>query len=36
MNKFKEIRPIALGIAIKNNKLLVSEGIDTVKKTNIL
>lgn len=32
MNKFKEIRPIALGIAIKNNKLLVSEGIDTVKK----
>ena len=32
MNKFKEIRPIALGIAIKNKKLLVSEGFDSVKK----
>ena len=32
MNKFKEIRPIVLGLAIKNNKLLVSEGFDTVKK----
>lgn len=31
MNKFKEIRPIALGLAIKNNKLLVSEGFDKVK-----
>ena len=31
MDKFKEIRPIALGLAIKNNKLLVSEGIDKVK-----
>ena len=32
MNKFKEIRPIVLGIAIKNNKLLVSEGYDKIKK----
>ena len=31
MDKFKEIRPIALGLAIKNNKLLISEGIDKVK-----
>ena len=31
MNKFKEIRPIVLGIAKKNNKLLVSEGFDPVK-----
>ncbi len=31
MNKFKEIRPIVLGIAIKDNKLLVSEGFDNVK-----
>ena len=31
MNKFKEIRPIVLGIAIRNNKVLVSEGIDHVK-----
>ena len=31
MDKFKEIRPIALGLAIKNNKLLVSEGLDKVK-----
>lgn len=31
MNKFKEIRPIVLGLAIKNNKLLVSEGFDKVK-----
>ena len=30
MDKFKEIRPIALGLAIKNNKLLVSEGFDKV------
>lgn len=36
MNKFKEIRPIVLGLAIKDNKLLVSEGFDNVKKTNIL
>ena len=31
MDKFKEIRPIALGLAIKDNKLLVSEGFDKVK-----
>lgn len=31
MDKFKEIRPIALGLAIKNNKLLVSECFDKVK-----
>lgn len=31
MDKFKEIRPIALGLAIKNNKLLISEGFDKVK-----
>lgn len=31
MNKFKEIRPIVLGLAIKNNKLLVSEGFDSSK-----
>lgn len=31
MDKFKEIKPIALGLAIKNNKLLVSEGFDKVK-----
>lgn len=32
MNKFKEIRPIVLGLAIENNKLLVSKGFDNVKK----
>ena len=32
MDKFKEIRPIVLGLAIKNNKLLVSEGYDRSKK----
>ncbi len=32
MDKFKEIRPIVLGIVIKNNKLLVAEGYDKVKK----
>lgn len=31
MDKFKEIRPIVLGLAIKNNKLLVGEGFDNVK-----
>ena len=31
MDKFKEIRPIVLGIAIKNNKLLVEEGFDNIK-----
>lgn len=32
MNKFKEIRPIVLGLVVKDNKLLVSEGFDNVKK----
>lgn len=31
MDKFKEIRPIVLGIAIKNNKILVEEIFDNVK-----
>ena len=31
MDKFKEIRPIVLGIAKNNNRLLVSEGYDKVK-----
>ena len=31
MDKFKEIRPIVLGLVIKDNKLLVSEGFDKVK-----
>ena len=31
MDKFKEIRPIVLGIAKKDNKVLVSEGYDKVK-----
>jgi ADP-ribose pyrophosphatase YjhB (NUDIX family) len=31
MNKFKEIRPIVLGVAIQDNKLLVSEGLDKIK-----
>ena len=32
VDKFKEIRPIVLGIAKKDNKLLVSEGYDKIKK----
>ena len=32
MDKFKEIRPIVLGIVKKGNKILVSEGYDKVKK----
>ena len=32
MDKFKEIRPIVLGLTIKNNKLLVSEGYDHLKE----
>ena len=32
MDKFKEIRPVVLGIITKNNKLLVGEGYDKVKK----
>ena len=31
MDKFKEIRPIVLGLAIQDNKLLVNEGFDNVK-----
>lgn len=31
MDKFREIRPIVLGLAIKNNKLLVGEYFDHVK-----
>ena len=31
MDKFKEIRPIVLGIVKKDNKILVSEGYDKVK-----
>ena len=31
MDKFKEIRPIVLGLAIKDNKLLAGEGFDNVK-----
>ena len=31
MDKFKQIRPIALGLAIKNGKVLVSEGYDKIK-----
>ena len=32
MDKFKEIRPVVLGIVKNNNKLLVSEGYDKIKK----
>lgn len=32
MDKFKEIRPIVLGIAKRNNKILVSEGYDKIRK----
>lgn len=31
MDKFKEIRPIVLGIVKKDNKLLVSRGYDKTK-----
>ena len=31
MNKFKEIRPIVLGIAKKDNKILVGKGYDKVE-----
>ena len=31
MDKFKEIRPIVLGIVKKDNKVLVSKGYDEVK-----
>lgn len=32
MNKFEEIRPIAIGIVKRNNKILVGEGFDKVKQ----
>lgn len=32
MDKFKEIRPVVLGVIVKNNKLLVSHGYDEIKK----
>ena len=32
MDKFKEIRPIVLGLAIKDNKILVGEFYDNIKK----
>lgn len=32
MDKFKEIRPIVLGIVKRYNKILVSEGYDKVKQ----
>ncbi len=31
MDKYKEIRPIVLGMVKKNNKLLVTEGYDKIK-----
>ena len=31
MDKFKEIRPVVLGVAKKHNKILVSKGHDKVK-----
>ena len=31
MDKFSQIRPIVLGVAIKDGKLLVSEGYDKIK-----
>lgn len=31
MDKFKEIRPIVLGVCIKDNKILVGEGYDKTK-----
>ena len=32
MDKFKEIRPVVLGLVRRNNKILVSEGHDKNKK----
>ncbi len=32
MDKFKEIRPIVLGLVRKGNKLLVSKGYDKLKE----
>lgn len=34
MDKFKEIRPVALGIAVRDGKLLASKGYDEVKKVH--
>ena len=34
MDKFKEIRPIVLGVAIRDGKLLVSKGIDNIKNNS--
>ena len=34
MDKFKEIRPIVLGLAIRDGKLLVSEGYDSKKDSH--
>ena len=31
MDKFKEIRPVALGVAIRNGKVLASKGYDSLK-----
>ena len=31
MDKFKEIRPVVLGVAVRNNRLLVGEGFDRLK-----
>ncbi len=32
MDKFKEIRPVALGVVRRGNKILVSEGYDKIKE----
>lgn len=32
MDKYKEIRPVVLGLVRKNNKILVGKGYDKVKK----
>lgn len=34
MDKFKEIRPIALGVAVRDGKILASRGYDKVKGTH--
>ena len=31
MNKFKQIRPVVLGVITKDNKILVNEGYDEIK-----
>ena len=35
MDKFKEIRPVVLGVLVRDNKLLVSEGYDKVKNQKL-